>query len=50
MLGHYKQQLNASQTTSALARDAAHARGLPAGDAPGSKPEPKPEVKARASW
>lgn len=40
-----KQQLNASQTTSALARDAAAARGLPAGDAPGSKPEPKPEVK-----
>lgn len=40
-----KQQLNASQTTSALARDAAAARGLPAGDAPAGKPAEKPEAK-----
>jgi ATP-dependent Clp protease, protease subunit len=40
-----KQQLNASQTTSALARDAAAARGLPAGDAPAGKPQEKPEAK-----
>jgi ATP-dependent Clp protease, protease subunit len=40
-----KQQLNAAQTTSALARDAAAARGLPAGDAPGGKPPEKPEMK-----
>lgn len=40
-----KQQLSASEATSALARDAAAARAVPAGDAPGSKPEPKAEVK-----
>jgi hypothetical protein len=40
-----KGQLNAAQTTSALARDAAAARGLPAGDAPAGKPQEKPEAK-----
>lgn len=40
-----KQQLNASQTTSALARDAAGARKLPAGDAPAGKPGEKPAAK-----
>ena len=40
-----KQQLNASQITSALARDAAAARGLPAGDAPAGKREEKPAAK-----
>jgi ATP-dependent Clp protease, protease subunit len=41
-----KQQLNASRTSSALARDAAGARGLPAGDAPAGKLAPeKPEAR-----
>jgi ATP-dependent Clp protease, protease subunit len=41
-----KQQRNAARTTSALARDAAPARGLPAGDAPASRSlEEKPEMK-----
>jgi hypothetical protein len=41
-----KQQLSASEATSALARDAAVARAVPAGDAPaGTKPEAKAEAK-----
>jgi ATP-dependent protease ClpP protease subunit len=41
-----KQQLSASEATSALARDAAAARAVPAGDAPaGTKPEAKAEAK-----
>jgi ATP-dependent Clp protease protease subunit len=40
-----KQQLNSAQVTSALARDAAAARGLPAGDAPAGKPREKPDMK-----
>lgn len=40
-----KQQLGASQATSALARDAAAARGLPAGDAPPPRDAEKPEAK-----
>lgn len=40
-----KQQLNAAQTTSALARDAAAARGLAAGDAPAGRAEERPDAK-----
>ena len=40
-----KQQLNASQTTSALARDAAAARGIAAGDAPAGRAEERPDAK-----
>jgi ATP-dependent Clp protease protease subunit len=41
-----KAQLNSAQTTSALARDAAGARSVPAGDAPmAGKPKEKPEAK-----
>jgi len=40
-----KQQLSASQKTSALARDAAAARAVPAGDAPAGRVAEKPEAK-----